>query len=126
MGNVVIEEVLEYMKVIGILAAIVILAFVALRFWLPKLTGIREAAAGPMEIACRLMLEPRKTLYVVRAGSDYVMVAASDAGVQFLAALDSAGIEAALRKVPVKPEAGFEFASLLRPRRRSQLEEGEQ
>jgi hypothetical protein len=120
------QEILEYMKVIGILAAIVVLAFVALRLWLPKLTGIRETVAGPMEIACRLALEPRKTLYVVRAGSAYVMVAASDTGVQFLASLDTAGIEAALRKFSVKPEARFEFASLLRPRRQSALEDREQ
>jgi hypothetical protein len=91
-------EVLEYLKVIAILAGIVMLAFIALRFWLPKLTGIRGTVAGPIKIACRLTLEPRKTLYVVHAGSDYVMLAASEAGVQFLASLDSDGIESALEK----------------------------
>lgn len=90
------SETFEYMKVIAVLAAIIALAFVALRFWLPKLKSLRAAVAGPVSIACRLTLEPRKTLYVVRAGSDYVMLAASDAGVQFLLSLDADEIESAL------------------------------
>ena len=90
------SEGFEYLKVIAILATIIALAFVALRFWLPKWTAIRGTVAGPMSVACRLTLEPRKTLYVVRAGSDYVMLAASDAGVQFLLSLDADEIETAL------------------------------
>jgi hypothetical protein len=62
-------EVLEYMKAIAILAGLIVFAFVALRFWLPKLTGIHGTVTGPIKVACQLTLEPRKTLYVVRAGS---------------------------------------------------------
>jgi hypothetical protein len=94
-------EVLEYVKVIAILAGTVVFAFFALRLWLPKLTGIRGTVTGPMGIACQLTLEPRKTLYIIRAGSNYVMLAASEAGVQFLASLDAGGIETALQEVSV-------------------------
>jgi flagellar biogenesis protein FliO len=88
---------IEYLKLAGVLALVVGMAFVALRFWLPKLTGIRAAKSGPMRIAWSLVLEPRKTLYIVRAGSDYVLVAASEAGVQFLASLDAGRMEAELQ-----------------------------
>jgi flagellar protein FliO/FliZ len=110
-------EIIEYLKVIAILAVVIVFAFLALRFWLPKLTGIRATAAGPLNVACRLTLEPRKTLYVVRAGSDYVLLAASDSGVQFLTSLDGSRIEAALQESSEKPERRFDFASLLRTRR---------
>jgi flagellar protein FliO/FliZ len=112
-------EILEYLKVITILGCVVVFAFAGLRFWLPKLTGIRGTASGPMHVAWRLALEPRKMLYIVRAGSDYVLVAASDAGVQLLTSLDTGKIEAALRESSVKPAVGFEFASLMRPGGRS-------
>jgi len=110
------EEIFEYLKVIAILAVVVVFAFFALRLWLPKLTGIRQSASGPLHVVWRLTLEPRKTLYIVRAASDYVLVAASDAGVQFLASLDAGATEATLRDMPVKAAAGSEFVSLIRRR----------
>ena len=110
------DEILEYLKVIATLAGVVVLAFFALRLWLPKLTGIRGTPSGPMNIVWRLALEPRKTLYIVRAASDYVLLAASDAGVQFLTSLDPGALEAALRELSAKPAVRSEFASLLRRR----------
>ena len=110
------EEILGYLKVIAILAGVVVFAFFALRFWLPKLTGIHGTPSGPMNVVSRLALEPRKTLYIVRAASDYVLLAASDAGVQFLTSLDPGTLEATLRESPVKPVAGSGFASLLQRR----------
>ena len=88
----------EYLKTMIIVLAIGALAFVAVRYWLPKMNGIRGSVAGPIRVACRLTIEPRKTLYVVHAGSDYLMLAASEAGVQFLTSLDRDGIQAALEK----------------------------
>jgi flagellar biogenesis protein FliO len=110
------EEILEYLKVIAVLAGVAVFAFFVLRFWLPKLTGIRGTPSGPMNIVSRLTLEPRKTLYIVRAASDYVLLAASDAGVQLLTSLDPGTIEAALRELSAKPRAASEFASLIRRR----------
>jgi flagellar biogenesis protein FliO len=95
-GVVVSDEVFEYLKLIAFLAAVVVLALVAMRYWLPKLAARAGSAAGPLQVACRLSLEPRKTIYVVRAGSNYVLLAASDAGVQFLSSLDATQMEAAV------------------------------
>lgn len=113
------NEILEHLKVIAILAGVILFAFIALRFWLPKLTGIQGPTNGPMQIVWRLTLEPGKTLYIVRAGSEYVMLAASDSGVQFLRSLDAAAVEESLQELSVKPKAALEFANILRPRRRS-------
>ena len=118
------SEIIEYLKVIAILAVVIVFAFLALRLWLPKLTGIR-GTAGPLNVACRLTLEPRKTLYVVRAGSDYVLLAASDSGVQFLTSLDGSRIEAALQESSEKPERRFDFGSRLRTRRGGRDERAE-
>jgi flagellar biogenesis protein FliO len=117
-------EIVEYLKLIVFLAAVVVLAFVALRFWLPKLAGGAGTSHGPLHVAWRLSLEPRKTLYIVRAGSDYVLLAASDAGVQLLAPLDAGQMEAALRQQTAQASSGFAFADLMRPRRRSQPGKG--
>jgi flagellar biogenesis protein FliO len=111
-------EILEYFKVIGILVGVVLLAFVALRFGLPKLSGIRVATSGPMRVVSQLTLEPRKTLYIIRAGTDYMMLAASDAGVQFLASLDAGAIEGALSESSPSAESRLDFSRLLGPRRR--------
>jgi hypothetical protein len=74
-----------------------------------------------MQVAWRMILEPRKTLYIVRAGSDYVLLASSDSGVQFLTSLDAGGIETGLREASEKAQSGFDFSRLLR--RRSSREE---
>jgi flagellar biogenesis protein FliO len=109
-------EIVEYVKLIVFLAAVVALAFVALRFWLPKLADAAGTTTGALQVAWRLSLEPRKTLYVVRAGSDYVLLAASDAGVQFLASLNADQMTAALQEQAGKASHGFAFAGLIRPR----------
>jgi flagellar biogenesis protein FliO len=112
-------EILGYFKLIGTLCGVLLLAYVLLRFWLPTLAGVRATTSGPISVVSRVTLEPRKTLYVVRAGSDYVLLAASDAGVQFLSTLDSGAVEAALNESVANAESKLAFASVLRPRRRS-------
>jgi flagellar biogenesis protein FliO len=111
-------EIVEYLKLVVILAAVVALAFVALRLWLPKLAGGAGTTAGPLQVAWRLSLEPRKTLYVVRAGANYILLAASDAGVQLLAPLEAGEMEAALQAQAGNASPGFPFSGLIRPRRR--------
>jgi flagellar biogenesis protein FliO len=111
------SEIFEYLKVIAILAGVALFALIALRLWLPKLTGAQGAGSGPMSIAWRLTLEPRKTLYIVRAGSDYLLLSSSDAGIQFLTSLDPERIEADLQKLSDTRATGFDFASLMRGRR---------
>jgi len=117
------SEILEYLKVIAILGLVILFAMIALRFWLPKLTGVPGAPDGPISVAWRTPLEPRKTLYVVRAGSNYLLLSASDAGVQFLTSLDPGRIEADIQRISETRVPGVNFRSLIRGFRRSGDEE---
>jgi len=65
-------------------------------------------------------LEPRKTLYVVRAGSGYLLLAASDAGVEFLIDLNAAEIESTIPVPSGRLTAGSGFSALTRSLRRRQ------
>jgi flagellar biogenesis protein FliO len=91
-------EAVEYLKVAVILAVTIAAAIIVLRFGLPRLTNLRAHDNGPVRVLYRLGLEPRKTLYVVHAGSEYVMLAASDSGVQLLTTLNPEAMAAAFQK----------------------------
>jgi flagellar protein FliO/FliZ len=106
-------EILDYIKLLVILAGILILAWVGLRHWLPKLSGMRGLDAGPIRIMARMPLEPRKTLYIVKAGDQYMLLGASDTQVSFLKELPAESIEAILaRPAPTAPAPGG-FSQLL-------------
>lgn len=79
----------EYARLMLVLCGILALAVVAIRFWLPKMSMWNKPAGGPIEICARLPLEPRKTLYIVKAANSYMLLASSEAGVQHLAALNA-------------------------------------
>ena len=77
----------EYARLMLVLCGILALAVVAIRFWLPKMSMWNKSATGPIEICARLPLEPRRTLYIVKAANCYILLASSEAGVQHLAQL---------------------------------------
>ena len=84
---------LDYAKTLHVLGAILILAFVVVRFWIPRLAGFRTLSSEHIEVLARYSLEPRKTLYVVRAGKAMILLASSEQGVQFMTALDPGDFE---------------------------------
>jgi flagellar biogenesis protein FliO len=77
----------EYARLMLVLCGILALAVAAIRFWLPKMSMWNKTVSGPIEICARLPLEPRKTLYIVKAANSYMLLASSEAGVQHLASL---------------------------------------
>jgi flagellar protein FliO/FliZ len=111
------SELYDYFKLILVLAAILVVAAVGLRWWLPRMAGVRSLSSGPIRIAARYPLEPRKNLYIVRAGSDYFLVGTSESGVHYLSALDTGRTESALAQEP--PVAEPEFSRMLKVFRRS-------
>jgi hypothetical protein len=118
------SEILEYVKLVAILAAVVAFGVFVLRVWAPRLTGASAAGNGPLQVIWRMHLEPRKTLYVVRAGSGYLLLAASDAGVEFLIDLNAAEIESIMQVPSGRPATGSGFSALMRSLRRRQLHGG--
>jgi flagellar biogenesis protein FliO len=79
----------DYARLMLVLCGILAIAIVAIRYWLPKMSMWNKSAAGPIEICARLPLEPRRTLYIVKAANSYLLLASSEAGVQHLAALSA-------------------------------------
>jgi flagellar biogenesis protein FliO len=112
------SELFDYLKLILVLGAILALAFVGLRFWLPRASGLRQLSSGPIRIEARYPLEPRKNLYIVRAGSNYFLVGTSESGIHYLTALDAERVEPALAAED-KTKAEPEFARMIRAFRRS-------
>ena len=111
------SELVDYVKLILTLALVLVLAFVGLRFWLPRITGLRNIASGPIRVVARYPLEPRKNLYIVRAGGGYFMVGTSETGVHYLNSLDSSQVEASLAQE--EPAGSNEFGNLLKAFKRS-------
>ena len=79
----------DYVRLMLVLCGILALAVAAIRFWLPKLPMRNKAAAGPLEVFARFPLEPRRTLYIVKAANSYLLIATSEAGVQNLVTLSA-------------------------------------
>lgn len=108
----------DYVRLMLVLCGILALAVVAIRFWFPKLLMMKQAPTGPIEVCARMPLEPRRTLYIVKAGSSYMLLASSEAGVQHLAAL-SAEECADLQKTEGPARTLPNFAQLLRMPRKT-------
>ena len=113
------SELFDYLKLLAILGIILVLAYVALRVWLPRLGAMRKFASGPIQVAARLTLEPRKSLYIVRAGGEYFLVGTSETGMHYLTRLDPGRAEETIGET--EPVSEREFASLIsafkRPKR---------
>ena len=93
----------DFVKVMSVLAGIVVLAWVGLKMWLPKLGGMRAVRSGLIEVIARQPLEARKTLYVVRAGSQHLLLASSGDSITLLREIPPDGVP----EPPAQPPAGF-------------------
>ncbi len=86
---------LQYIEVLIALAGILLLAYATLKLGLPRLLGMHVPSRGPIKIVARYPLEPRKTLYLVQAGSQLLLLGSSENRVQYLTTLtdeNAAGI----------------------------------
>src|SRR5689334_8891331 len=90
------SEFTSLLELVLVLIGILVLAYVVLRYVLPKLYGTEQLRSGPMTVVARYSLEPRKNLYIVQVGKEYFLVGTSETNVQFLTSLESATVETAL------------------------------
>jgi flagellar biogenesis protein FliO len=80
---------LDYAKTLLILTGICFIAMFAIRVLLPKITGVNvPTSSSHLEVIARHLLEPRKTLYLVRAGKSLILLASSGDNLQFMTALE--------------------------------------
>lgn len=101
---------LDYTKMLLVLIGICLLAFVGVKVLLPKLTGFVSPASQHIQVFAKCPLEPRKTLYLVRAGKTVVLLASSADAVQFMSTLNPEDFD----EIPVPAQANVESGSAFR------------
>ena len=72
------------------------LVYLVLNVGLRRLMGgaaLSPAGGALVSVVARITLEPRRTLYVLKAAGEYLLVSSSEAGVTFLSKLDTAEAE---------------------------------
>jgi flagellar biogenesis protein FliO len=77
----------ETIRVIAALGGVVLLAVLALRYALPRLMGAAAPSEGPFRLIARFPIEPKKTLYMVRAGDSVMVLGTSERDIHYLASL---------------------------------------
>ena len=107
------DDIFNAIKFLFALAGVLLLAVVAVKYWIPKFAGVQTNNAGPIKVVARFGLEPRKTLYIIQTGNDYYLIGTSESDMYYLTALDPASVEPFLT-APVNQEAGPAFAEILR------------
>jgi flagellar biogenesis protein FliO len=70
-----------------VLVGICVLALVAVKVVLPRLTGSATSSSNHIQVFARYPLEPRKTLYLVRAGKAVVLLASSAESIHLMTTL---------------------------------------
>jgi flagellar biogenesis protein FliO len=78
--------------VAGLVIALVVL-WLALKRWAPGSVRVRSRRSRLLEVTARLTLDPRKHVYIVKAAGEYVLVGASESGVQLLKVLSADAIQ---------------------------------
>lgn len=94
----------DYVKSLLVLAGICMLAMGAAKVVLPRLRT-KLSGAGPIRVLATHPLEPKKTLYVVRAGNTAILLATSGTAVHFMTKLDETDFREEPRGEP-RPQAG--------------------
>lgn len=103
----------EYVEVLLVLTIVLGLAYVSLRYVLPRMFGLRVSNDGPIQVLTRFALEPRKMLYVVKVGSQTFLLGTSESQMECLTALTPDNATEILASTCRKPTQRKEFRQLL-------------
>lgn len=71
-------------KMLFVLGFVCALAFLLLRFLLPRYGQFGKGSSLLVSVIGRYPLEPRKTLYVIRVSGNYHLIGASEQGISYL------------------------------------------
>jgi len=107
------SSILQIVQVLAGLGVVLLVAWFALRFGLARMSGFRSTAGGPVDVVARYGLEPRRMLYLVRAGCQVVLIGTSETGIHYLTALEAQNAESILDNPAVAPD-GPRFSKLIR------------
>ena len=93
-------QALDLVRVIFILCAVLLLVYVAVRHWMPRLTGLKNLETSPIQVLARTPLEPKKNLYLLKVGSEILLVGTSEDHLHFLKALDPETVSPLIESLP--------------------------
>ena len=106
------SQVLQYVEVLLGLFGVLILAYLTLRIGLPWFFQTRNPGNGPIEVLARYSLEPRKGLYLVKAGSQVFLIGTGENQVAYLTAVNEENAAEIMRSVRQR-EPQRDFRQLL-------------
>jgi flagellar biogenesis protein FliO len=104
---------LDYAKTLLVLVGICLLALVALKMLLPRLTGFVTPSSSHIQVVARYPLEARKTLYLVRTGKTVVLLAASAEAVHFMTTLNPEDFQDIAAPAPIDATSGSAFRRIV-------------
>ena len=81
------SQLLQYAEVLLALAGVLVLAYVVLKVGLPRMFGMRASSGCPIQVLARYPLEPKKTLYLVKTGSQVFLVGTAESQVTYLTSI---------------------------------------
>ncbi len=107
------SQIVQYVEVLLGLAGVLVLAYLTLRIGLPWFFQTRGQNNGPIEVVARHALEPRKALYLVKAGSQMFLVGTAENQVQYLTSITDENAVEIARSVEQKETPQRDFRQLL-------------
>ena len=102
----------DYAKTLLVLSGICLLALFAVKVGLPKLRRMAVPTSSYLQIVERYPLEPRKTLYLVKASGKLLLLASSTEAVHFITTLDPNDNEQVVPPSQVDPGNSSIFARI--------------
>ncbi|MBL8149453.1 MAG: flagellar biosynthetic protein FliO [Blastocatellia bacterium] len=90
---------LVVVKMCLMLGAVCLLAFLTIKYLLPKLAGIQSQQGTLMRVVARHTLEPQKTLYIIDVAGKQLLLGVTTDRIQVLSELEQGAITAALEAV---------------------------
>jgi flagellar protein FliO/FliZ len=100
-GGAALSVLLQTILWLGVVCALI---YVGFRWLLPRL-AVARSTHRMVRVVDAVALEPRKNLYVIEVAGRWMLVAASDAGVQLIGELDAAAAEEAAAAAPARASA---------------------
>ncbi|MFL5320151.1 MAG: FliO/MopB family protein [Myxococcaceae bacterium] len=87
----------QLFKTMLMLGVVIAMVYLSLNFGLRKLMGARAASSfgkgSVVTVVERITLEPRRTIYVLRAAGEYLLVGVGDGGMTLISKLDTAEVD---------------------------------
>jgi flagellar biogenesis protein FliO len=84
------------------LAVVCGLIYLIFRWILPRFGVPGHSASGLVSILDSIGIEPRRNLYVIKVANRSILIATSEAGVQFISDLDTTLVEDELEQVKIR------------------------